>query len=247
MEEGDPISASTKEQRMKKSDLILSEYSIRLAVIDVGEPNPVEHDFFNVHPNVMRLKGVVPGDWEWDKGKSAILTDSLLIEYDNGVRFFGLKDTLDISQAYEMTMGEGYEPPDLAVRYVSSLAPNTFGQVGMTWTILIPFDDPIEWAKNRFYRPEIFLEEWGQIEVVPLVRFVVDGEPNQFSFFSHTMTTEVEGEEDSQVFLGVICRLGFAQPDNDVELNSWVMEWRSHEERVISNLINLIGVENDTD
>ena len=232
---------------MRKSDFILSEYSIRLSVVDPNKQESSEHDFFSLHPKLMVLNGIVPNNWKWDEGELNMQADSLFIEYQNGVRFFGNSVILDVAQTQDLTIGEEYAPPDLVIRYVASMAQEVFIQAGMEWTILVPHDDPFGWITDRFFRPEVISEEWDQVQMIPMMRFVVDDEIASYSFFVQEITKEEEQEGDEQDMLAVVCRLGYSQLDNAAELSRWVLNWRTHEKSIFSILMFLMGVENGMD
>ena len=193
----------------------------------------------------MALKGVVPNDWRWDEGMPFMQSDSLFVAYEDRISFLGNRDILEVEQTHQdLTIGGDYETPELVVRYVASLAPDVFRLAGMAWTIIIPIDNPIAWIRDRFFRPEVFSEKWDQISALPAMRFVADGENVSYGFYPQLMPTENREEEDEQVFLGVLCRLGFAQLDDDAELSRWVLDWRTHEKTAVSNLKHMLGVEN---
>lgn len=232
---------------MRKSDFVLSEFSIRLSAVDPNTQEHSEHDFFSLHPKLMVQNGIVPNDWKWDKDELIVQTDSLLMEYQNGVRFFGNSVILDVAQTQNLKFGEEYAPPDLVIRYVASMAQDVFIQAGMEWTILVPHDDPFGWITNRFFRPEIVSEEWEQVQFIPMMRFVVDDEIAGYSFFVQEIAKEEDQEGDEQEMLAVVCRLGFSQVDNDAELSRWILNWRTHEKSILSILMFLMGVENGLD
>lgn len=232
---------------MRKSDFVLSEFSIRFSAVDPNTQEHSEHDFFSLHPKLMVQNGIVPNDWKWDKDELIVQTDSLLMEYQNGVRFFGNSVILDVAQTQNLKFGEEYAPPDLVIRYVASMAQDVFIQAGMEWTILVPHDDPFGWITNQFFRPEIVSEEWEQVQFIPMMRFVVNDEIAGYSFFVQEIAKEEDQEGDEQEMLAVVCRLGFSQVDNDAELSRWILNWRTHEKSILSILMFLMGVENGLD
>lgn len=220
---------------------------MRLTAVDPKKQESREHDFFSLHPKLMVQNGIVPNDWKWDQDELVVQTDSLLVEYQNGVRFFGNSDILDVAQTQDLKFGEEYAPPDLVIKYVASMAQDVFKQAGMEWTILVPHDDPFGWITNRFFRPEVVSEEWEQVQFIPMMRFVVDDKIAGYNFFVQEITKEEDQEGDEQEMLLVICRLGFSQVDDDAELSRWILNWRTHEKSILSNLMFLMGVENGLD
>ncbi len=231
---------------MKQSDLILLEYSIRLSVRDPDRLDSDDHSFINLHPNMLALKGVVPNDWEWDNDGFILQPDTIFVGYKNGISFFGNSGILEISQSLGLAFGDDNELPELVVRYVASLAPDVFRLAGMEWKVSVAVDDPLEWIRKRFFRPEIYSDKWDQVHFIPMLRFVANDEIMNYSFYPQSITPtnqEDEENEEEQLSLGALCRLGYSQPDDDAELSRWVLDWRKHEETAVSNLKYLMGVE----
>ena len=221
---------------MKMTDLQLVEFT---AGVSVGESQ--EHEFYNIHHGFLSARGVIPNEW---KIKEPYNTPSLSsIEYENGVSLIGDEDSFQVSQTQDLKIGEENIPLGLVVKYLASIAPNVFKISVVEWEIQIPGENNSEWITERFFRPEIVSEKWGNVRTVSILGFKVEGLFVSLSFSGGRWS--LSGKSDDTE-IRVRCQIGHKPFSNDGELIGWLSEWHKHEEVMLSNLSTLLEIGDDS-
>lgn len=233
-----------EKRKMEKSDFQPIAFS---TTVHTGEPEG--HDFSNVHPGFLASRGVIPNDWTVEE--SRMQTSSSEIDFENGLRLAGNSNTFHVSQAFdleaeeqEQKMGTGEElvPPEVTVKYVASVTPDTFKQVRMEWEFLVPNESPADWITRTFFRPELISDEWRRVWTVPILGFFLDELAVVLTFSPKHKS--VDGEEEGEI-LSVTFRIEPMPFRNDGEIIRWLSEWSDHKELVLSHLMPIMNTQDE--
>ena len=223
---------------MRRADIDLSAFSI--SILTEGQH---QFNFFESNFGFLAIKGIIPNDWEL--ANSRYTESSFWARYTNGLLLTANARGFHISQRWNQDTGEKHDLSGFLVKYIASIAPDEFRSGVMVWSVVIPFEDPAEWIKGRFFHPEFVSEGWDLSDTVPSFKLEANSMSFDFKFYNRLRMLD-ETEDEFEPILNVLCRVRHSEFTNDTQLSAWLLEWHNHEEAMFSTLVALIGVENDS-
>lgn len=221
---------------MRMADIDLSVFSI--SIFAEGQQ---QYDFYDCHFGFLASKGVIPHDWAL-ASKSYTATH-FTAQYTNGLLLTANASGLHISQRWNQETGEKHDLSGLLVKHISAIAPNTFRSAVMVWSAAIPLEDPVKWIKGQFFNTGVISEYLDFSNMAPTFVFESGSLSTDFQFFNRVRIVNEAGDE-YEPLLNIMCRVRHSTFTSDTELSAWLLEWRNHEEAMLSKLAILMEAGN---
>ena len=150
---------------MNIADLNLGAFAINL----LGD-GATKHNFSDLHPKFLASVGIIPK--EWTVVDYNILPGLYFIGYENGIVLHGDENTMKVYQTKEIKFEDSRVLFDILAKYVLISASDIFKVIAIEWNVMIPFENPARWIRDRFFRLEAIPDDWGQITTSPLIGFM---------------------------------------------------------------------------
>ena len=213
---------------MDTSRLKEGEFSIVLRDV-----KSLRHDYTSVNPNFLALAEVIPSEWEVNEFFPSYKSKKFgAVRYKNGVLLVGDDDSLVASHRPGFELGTRPELSYRMLKYIESLAPETFDKVEMRWELLFERRNPAKWIMNQFFRPDLIPKDWNEPQAIPSFRFR-SNDADVFYRFSV--------DEESK-FVTINCQAHSATPMDDAGLSEWLSNYLDHEADMLTNLTQLAEV-----
>lgn len=220
-----------------KSDIDSSAFSVSILA------DEQQHNFYYSHFEFLASRGIIPRGWKIESFNYS--ASSFWAQYTNGNLLTVNANGFYASQRWNMESGEKHDFSGLLVKYISSISPSTFRSAVLGWSVAIPYEDPASWIKKRFFHPDFISENWDFSNTVPSVTVEADDLSISFQFFNRTkMRSDSDGDFDP--IINILCQVHHSPFDSDADLTAWLLGWRNHEEAMLSKLMLLAGVRNDS-
>ena len=210
---------------MDTSELREGEFSIVLRDV-----TSLRHNYSNVNPRFLALAEVIPDAWEVEVFlPSHKSTRFSAIRYMNGVYLMGDNDSFVASHNPGFELGKRPELSYRIMKYIESLAPETFDKAEMRWELYLERKNPAKWIMSRFFRPGLIPKDWKEPQAIP-----------SFSFRSNDADVfyRFSVDEESK-FVTINCQAHSASPIDDVGISEWLSNYHDHETAMLTNLIQL--------
>lgn len=215
---------------MKTQDLKLINFIVALNVEESSR-----HFYAHVHPEIFRLRSIVPKDWEWDD-KTFVSTGGFhSITYDNSVYVAASETMLFVAQSHNLEIGDTKSAPDLIIEYVKNIAENTFRKAEIHWSIQAEIENPSGWIFSNFIQPKATFENWEKVEITITVASDTQEVLNVFKF----------SPNDQSGTVNVDCQSGTVLFADDDDLIRWVSRYRKIEDIMFRNLSLIMGLNNE--
>ena len=213
---------------MDTSELREGEFSIVLRDV-----KSLRHNYSNVNPRFLALTEVIPDEWEVDEFlPSHKSTRFSVVRYKNDVFLMGDHDSLVASHRPGFELGKRPELSYRIIKYIESLAPETFDKAEMRWEFHVERKNPVKWIMSRFFRPDLIPKDWNEPQAIPSFRFR-SNDADVFYRFS---------VDEASKFVTINCQAHSASPIDDAGLSDWLSNYHDHETAMLTNLIQLAEV-----
>jgi hypothetical protein len=212
---------------MNISDLSLVELSVTLRDI-----NQYRHDTNYVNPRLLALEGIVPENWNWEKGRYLAIHGKSMVTYENENILFGGGDFLTVSQRSDLELGKGPELTDGIIKYVKLLAPDIFDKAEIGWQLHLERKSPSTWITSRFFQPNLIPKNWKEPQAIPAFNF-----QSKDSVIFYRFSVDQERRN-----VAISCQAHTASPVDDVGLSEWLSNYHDHETAVLTNLLQLTEI-----
>lgn len=213
---------------MDTSGLKEGEFSIVLRDV-----KSLRHDYSSVNPRFLALAEVIPSEWEVNEFfPSHKFSKFGAVRYKNGVFLVGDDDSLMASHRPGFELGTKPELSCCILKYIESMAPETFDKAEMRWELLVERRNPAKWIMGQFFRPDLIPKDWNEPQAIP-----------SFSFRSNDTAVfyRFSVDEESK-FVTINCQANSATPMDDAGLSEWLSNYHDHEAAMLTNLIELAEV-----
>ena len=208
----------------------LREIDFSIALRDVKS---FRHNYSYVNPRFLALAKVIPDEWEVEKFlPSHKSTRVSVIHYKNEALLMGSDDSLVASHELGFELGKRPELSYRVIKYIESMAPETFDKAEMRWEFHVERKNPTKWIMSRFFRTDLIPKEWIEPQAIPSFRF---RSKNADVFYRFLV------DEESK-FVKINCEAHSASPIDDAGLSEWLSNYHDHESAMLTNLIQLVEV-----
>ena len=221
---------------MRMADIDLSVFSI--SIFADGQQ---QYNFYDCNFGFLASKGVIPHDWIL--ASKSYTASHFTAQYTNGLMLTANASGFHISQRWNQETGEKHDLSGLLVKHISAIAPNTFRSAVMVWSAAIALEDPVKWIKGQFFKTGVISKYLDFSNMAPTFAFESGSLSTDFQFFNRVRTVNESGDEFEPI-LNILCRVRHSTFDSDTELSAWLLEWRNHEEAMLSNLAILMEAGN---
>lgn len=207
---------------MSTPALELKEFSV---TVHIGES--VQHDYLSIHPALLEAKRVTPEDWEAESHQHG--SGFFIVDYKDGVQLFGTMSSLTIYERQELELGAEKRIIGIIQNYMEKVAPQVFQSVVLSWTVQFSVSNSTEWLSERFVSPNLTLERWEEVHVLPTIMLVAGG---------HTLIVRFPPMEGSDL-ITVECEIQ-APMTTEGEMLEWLSRYFEHERAMLCGLNSLM-------